>query len=68
MAEQYEITEQDIESMVDYLHIFHPENATREYAVEILEYLKASYHRLALTDPGALEDLYKAFEQSKSKE
>jgi hypothetical protein len=68
MAEQYEITEQDIESMVHYLHIFHPEKATREYAIEMLEYLKASYHRLALTNPEALDALYKAFEQSKSKE
>lgn len=66
MAEQYEITEKDIESMVNYLRIFHPENANREFAVEMLEYLKAGYHRLALTDPDALDDLYEAFEKSKN--
>lgn len=65
MAKQYEITEKDIESMVNYLRIFHPENANREYAIEMLEYLKASYHRLALTNPDALHELYRAFEESK---
>lgn len=63
----YEITEKDIESVVNYLKIFHPENANKEFATEMLEYLKASFHRLALTDPDALEELYKAFESSKSK-
>lgn len=65
MAEQYKITEKDIESMVNYLRIFHPENADREYAIEMLEYLKASYHRLAFTSPEALDNLYVAFKKSK---
>lgn len=64
----YEITEKDIESVVNYLRIFHPEDANREFAVELLEYLKASYHRLALTDPNALDELYKAFTDSINKE
>jgi len=57
----YEITEQDIESTVKYLQIFYPENANREFAIEMLEYLKASVHRLALSDPDALEALYASF-------
>ena len=61
----YEITEQDIESTVKYLQIFHPENANREFAVEMLEYLKASVHRLALTDPDSLNELYRSFTSSK---
>lgn len=61
----YEITGSDIASVVNYLRIFHPDDANREFAVELLEYLKASYHRLALTSPDALEELYKAFEKSK---
>lgn len=63
----YEITEQDIESTVKYLQIFHPENANREFAIEMLAYLKASVHRLALTDPDALNELYIAFTGSKHK-
>lgn len=54
----YKITEKDIESTVNYLRIFHPENANREFAVEMLEYLKATTHRLALTDPRTLDELY----------
>ena len=30
-------TEKDIESVVNYLRIFHPEDANREFAVELLE-------------------------------
>ena len=66
MTKEYEISNKDIESMVNYLRIFHPKNATKDYAVEMLEYLKASYHRLASTDPDALEELYSAFEKSKT--
>jgi hypothetical protein len=60
----YEITEKDIESVVNYLKIFHPENANREFAVEMLEYLKTSFHRLALTDPDVLDELYTEFKSS----
>ena len=62
----YQITEKDVESTLNYLRIFHPEKAKREYAVELLEYLKAGYHRLALTKPEALEELYEAFQKSKT--
>lgn len=62
----YEITEQDIEGMLKYLSVFHPENANREFAVEMLEYLKASYHRLATTNPDMLDKLYEAFNKMKT--
>lgn len=65
MTEQYQITEQDIEGMLKYLQVFHPERANRKDATEILTYMRASYHRLALTDPDALDELYDAFEKSK---
>lgn len=65
MTEQYRITEQDIEGMLKYLTVFHPDRANREDAIEILTYMRASYHRLALTDPAALDELYEAFEKSK---
>ena len=56
----YEITEKDIESMVNYLRIFHPENANRDFAVEMLNYLKATSHRLAQSSSEMLETLYEA--------
>jgi hypothetical protein len=57
----YEITEEDIQGMVKYLKVFHPENANHEFAKEMLHYLKATYHRLALTDPDVLDELYDEF-------
>ncbi|HSW99540.1 MAG TPA: hypothetical protein VLH38_00725 [Patescibacteria group bacterium] len=62
----YKITEKDVEGMLKYLKVFHPENANRDFAVEILLYMKAAYHRIALTDPDMLEELYEAFSDSKS--
>ncbi len=64
----YTITNKDVASVVKYLHIFHPDKANEAYAVALLEYLQASYHRMAVSDPDALEDLLKAFEASKSKD
>lgn len=63
----YKISEKDIESTVRYLQVCHPEKASREYAIEMLEYLRAGYRRLALMDTKALEDLRRAFEESKTK-
>ncbi len=64
----YKITDEDVASVVNYLRIFHPDKANEAYAAALLEYLQASYHRMALSDPDALEDLLKAFEASKSKD
>jgi hypothetical protein len=62
----YEITEQDIEGTFKYLQIFHPEKASKEYALAMLEYLKAGYHELSKVDPEGLDKLYLAFEESKN--
>ena len=61
----YEITEEDIKGMLRYLKAFHPENANREFAKEMLRYLKAASRRMALTDPDALDELYRAFQQDR---
>lgn len=61
----YEITEEDIQGMLRYLEAFHPENANREFAEEMLRYLKAASRRLALTDPDALDELYESFQQTR---
>jgi len=62
----YEITESDIEGMMHYLRVFHPENANEGYATEMLQYLKATFHRMALTDPDALDKLYESFQRTKT--
>lgn len=61
----YEINEKDIQSMVKYLEVFHPENANHEFAEEMLRYLKAASRRLAVGDPDALDELYEEFQQSR---
>lgn len=61
----YEITEEDIQGMLKYLKAFHSENANREFAEEMLRYLKAASRRLAFTDPDALEELYNEFTSEK---
>lgn len=61
----YEINEKDIQGMVKYLEVFHPENANHEFAEEMLRYLKAASRRLAVSDPDALDKLYEEFQQSR---
>lgn len=57
----YKITEQDIQGMLKYLKVFHPENANRDFAEEMLRFFKAGYRRMSLTDPDALDKLYEEF-------
>lgn len=62
----YKINEKDIEGIVNYLRIFHPENANREFAIEFLKYWKAIYRRVGAIDPDSLDDCYSAFQNSKT--
>jgi hypothetical protein len=64
----YKITEKDIESTLNYLRIFHPENANRKFAIEFLKYWKAIYRRMGAVDPDLLDEYYAAFSQSKGNE
>lgn len=61
----YEVNEKDIQGVLKYLELFHPENANHEFAEELLRYFKAVSRRLALTDPDALDMLYDAFMKEK---
>ena len=54
----YEITDKDVEAVVRYLEIYHPENANDDFAVKLLEATKSGIHQVALSDPDRLEDLY----------
>ena len=61
----YEINEKDIQGVLKYLELFHPENANHEFAEELLRYVKAASRRMALTDPDVLDALYHDFQRSK---
>lgn len=68
MKDFYDINEKDIESMVNYLRIFEPENASREYAFEFLKYMKLGARRTGFTNPDELHKQLEAFKKSKSNE
>lgn len=54
----YVITEDDVDAVVRYLEIFHPENATREFALFMLESTKSAIHKIAIDNPDDIEALY----------
>lgn len=64
----YQITDSDIDSMVHYLGIYHPENANREYAQGLLEHTKSALREIAKNNPDDIEAMYEAYEQSLKEE
>lgn len=65
MAKQYEINEKDIDSVIHWLKIHDPENATPETAIEILEEMYARVHLLSHEDPELLEKIYSDLKSKK---
>jgi|JI10StandDraft_1071094.scaffolds.fasta_scaffold1218436_2 hypothetical protein len=55
--------QKDIESMVNYLKIHKPENATTEYAAAMLDFMQTKLHELALNDPEELLNLYETYQK-----
>ena len=60
----YLITDEDIDAVVRYLKIYHPENASREYAQQLLEFIKSALHEIAINNPDEIEAMYQQFEES----
>jgi len=59
MAKDYQINENDIDSVIRYLKIIDPNNATPEMAIAMLEDMYAVSHTLShQLDPEALEKVY----------
>lgn len=61
--EQYHITDEDIEKVIDLLKLTNPKKATPEYARRILERLYQRYHVLEHIDPDAIEEIMKDLEE-----
>lgn len=61
----YQINEKDIDSVIRFLKVTDPENATPEMAIELLEHLKASFHTMAHEDPKKLEVIYNELKKQK---
>jgi hypothetical protein len=67
MDKDYEINEKDIDSVIRFLKIHDPENATPENAISLLEELNAGIHKMSHTNPELLEKLYKELNENKKK-
>ncbi|MFA5933238.1 MAG: hypothetical protein WCV81_03155 [Microgenomates group bacterium] len=65
MSNGYQINEKDIDTVLNYLKIHDPENATPEMAVALLEYFKGAFHELAHIDPKKLAEILKDLEMKK---
>ena len=63
----YQISDEDIEAMLRYLKIFHPEQATKEYAEGWLRYWKSEFRKISLEDLSneTLEKLFDSYQKSK---
>ena len=57
----YEITDEDVKTVVGWLKTNCPDSATEEYAREMLLQIKMKYRKLGFEDPDALENIYKEF-------
>lgn len=55
----YHISEEDVDAVVRYLEIFHPEDANEEFARHMLEFAKSALHKIAVNNPDDIEELYK---------
>lgn len=56
----YKISDEDVEAVVRYMKIFHPEKANRAYCRALLEYFKSGLYQIARTDPNNIEELYES--------
>lgn len=57
---------EDIDGVMRYMSIFHPENADKVYCHALLEYWEMTLKDLAINNPEDLEKIIQAFEGSKS--
>jgi hypothetical protein len=64
----YQINEKDIDSVLRFLKVTDPENATPEVAIDLLEHLKVSVHTMAHEDPETLKKVYEDLKKKKSKD
>ena len=56
MSNGYELNEKDVDSVLNYLKIFHPDLATPEMAITILESMFIKAHKAAHGEEIKIED------------
>ena len=60
---EYEMTEEDIDAVLNYLRLTDPEKATPEMAIMILERMHVRLHTLEHVSPEAIEEVLKELEK-----
>ena len=60
----FEITDKDVQAIVNWLKQADPKNADEEHARDFLLFLKLSYRDVGFDDPDKIEDLYDKFVKS----
>lgn len=62
----YQIRDEDIDGVVHYMKIFHPEKADRHYCRAMLEAFQdgliKGLRKIAFDNPDAIEELYEKYE------
>jgi hypothetical protein len=67
MADEYHISEEDIEVAMRNLKFDDPEHATREDAINMLKDLQSGYHSMSHNDPQRLLKLQKDIDERRAK-
>jgi competence protein ComGC len=67
LPDEYELSESDIDSVLRWLKIHDPANATSEEAIKFLVDSRVLIHEVAHNHPEKLEDLYKEYRVKTSK-
>ncbi len=62
---KYELNEKDLDSAMRYLKAFHPEDASYEMAIALLEGMMTKYHKMNHDNPKDLEEIYEKLQQDK---
>lgn len=65
MHDEYHISEEDIQAVIRYLQIHDPENADRDYAIQLIESMQGFGNELARSDEALAEAIRKANEKKK---
>jgi len=66
IPDDYELNEKDIESTVSFLKLHDPENANRDTAIELLEFMRLAAHEYAHDKQQNIENLYKKMKKGKN--
>ena len=63
---KYQINEKDIDSVLKFLKITDPKNATPETAISLLEYFQATFHTMRHENLDELTEIYEEFKKYKN--